>query len=415
MRRMHLPARRPLVAAAIAAVACCALLAGPAMAAPLPGAIFTTNSDCLGVNLNIYGDKGDVYLDGGPAYPGAAGLPDGSYYVKVTAPDGTLLGTSVGTGNEKPVTVVGGEFVGCDQLAAILLKVSDGTSGYDDTTSPGGEYKVWVSSVFTFDSNSTKTDNFKVRSDGTVPPQEDLPTLHVRKFYGLHDLGESYITGWKVHIQDNISIDRFTPADLILDIDDYTVSEYSPIQTNWLATTPSPVNVSLILGDDKTVEFGNVCTGAGGGLTLGFWSNKNGQALVTSGDLSTLTGMNLVNANGSAFDPSTKTALKNWLLNGNATNMAYMLSVQLATMKLNVLHGFVGGSSLVYGGSTLGFVTVDALMTAADTDLGTFGHNVTVAGSAVRTYQEILKNALDNANNNKTFVQSAPCAFSFAG
>ncbi|MBA3650140.1 MAG: hypothetical protein H0W66_01335 [Chthoniobacterales bacterium] len=39
----------------------------PLRAAPLPGAIFTTDITCSGVNLNIYGAKADVYLDGGPA------------------------------------------------------------------------------------------------------------------------------------------------------------------------------------------------------------------------------------------------------------------------------------------------------------------------------------------------------------
>ena len=46
-------------------------------AAPLPGAIFTTDAGCTGVDLNIYPSKDAVYVDGGPAHPGAAGLPDG--------------------------------------------------------------------------------------------------------------------------------------------------------------------------------------------------------------------------------------------------------------------------------------------------------------------------------------------------
>ncbi len=51
----------------------------PASAAPpLPGAIFTTNSTCTGVDLNIYADKADVFLNGGPQnHPGAAGLTQG--------------------------------------------------------------------------------------------------------------------------------------------------------------------------------------------------------------------------------------------------------------------------------------------------------------------------------------------------
>ena len=59
---------------------------------PVSGAIFTTDLGCTGVNINIFQSKDDVYLDGGPAHVGAAGLPDGSYYVQVTEPNGTPLG-----------------------------------------------------------------------------------------------------------------------------------------------------------------------------------------------------------------------------------------------------------------------------------------------------------------------------------
>ena len=81
----------------VALVALMALLAAafalPAFAAaPLPGAIFTTDATCSGVDLNIYESKDDVYLNGGPSHPRAAGLPDGSYYVQVTEPDGTRAG-----------------------------------------------------------------------------------------------------------------------------------------------------------------------------------------------------------------------------------------------------------------------------------------------------------------------------------
>src|SRR6185369_10256986 len=93
---------RSLIATVALALFCAP---GLALSAPLPGAIFTTDSICSGVDLNIYGSKDDVYLDGGPAHVGAAGLPEGDYYVKVTAPDGTLLGTSVGSGNPTPVHV----------------------------------------------------------------------------------------------------------------------------------------------------------------------------------------------------------------------------------------------------------------------------------------------------------------------
>ena len=136
-----------------------------ANANPLPGAIYTTDVNGQAVNANIYAAKGDVYLNGGPETNGS-GLPDGSYYVQVTTPSGDVLGTSVGSSNPTPVHVTNGVFDQLYQLQAILVRASDHATGYDDTTNPGGEYKVWVSQVSTFDQNSSKTDNFKVRAEG---------------------------------------------------------------------------------------------------------------------------------------------------------------------------------------------------------------------------------------------------------
>jgi hypothetical protein len=50
-------------------------------------------------------------------------------------------------------------------------------------------------------------------------------------------------------------------------------------------------------------------------------------------------------------------------------------------------------------------------MTAANASLLT--NNVMLSGNPQRSCQEYLKNALDNANNNKTFVQPGPgsCPF----
>ena len=84
-------------------------------APPVRGAVFTTNSACSTVNSNMYTNQDDVYLDGGPSRPGAAGLPDGSYYVQVTSPNGEVLGKSLAP----VVTVAGGEFVQCYQISSI--------------------------------------------------------------------------------------------------------------------------------------------------------------------------------------------------------------------------------------------------------------------------------------------------------
>jgi len=154
------------------------------------GAVFTSgaptvNLDCTGVDLNIYAGKEEVYIDGGPTKIGATGLPPSpvpgtpSYHVKVTEPNGRVLGISPG-----PVVEVNqyGEFITCYQLSAILVKVSDGTPGYDDTSNNGAEYKVWISEDSFFRPSASKTDNFKVVAslsdrdgDGVLDAEDAFP------------------------------------------------------------------------------------------------------------------------------------------------------------------------------------------------------------------------------------------------
>lgn len=170
MNRLHISGR--LGVAIVFGLILLAVAAIPTLAAPpVKGAVFTTNSACAVVNGNIYDHTWDVYLDGGPAKPGAAGLPNGDYYLKVTEPNGKLLGTSIGSGNDKPIHVSNGEFSGCLNVYNLVVRASDGTQGFDDTSNAGGEYKVWVSNESSFANNSSKTDNFKVVPGVVIGPQ----------------------------------------------------------------------------------------------------------------------------------------------------------------------------------------------------------------------------------------------------
>jgi len=149
--------------------------------AQVTGALFTTDSTCTGVDLNIYSTKESVYIDGGPTRKGTGtGLPDGAYYVRVTTPDGkTLLGQTP----TAFVQVINGEFQGCYQLSGILMSPTTGQFGYDDTTNNGGEYKVWISQNPEFPNRESKTDNFKVvpsagldsDGDGILDEDEIIP------------------------------------------------------------------------------------------------------------------------------------------------------------------------------------------------------------------------------------------------
>lgn len=157
----------------------------------------------------------------------------------------------------------------------------------------------------------------------------------------------------------------------------------------------------------SAVVFGNYCTSPSGGLTLGFWGNKNGQALINASDLTLLRSCNLVSANGSPFDPTTAAQVKTWLQGATSTNMAYMLSVQLAVMKLNIAHGLVSGTAI----SACSHTTINGLISAADASL--LAHPVTTAGDPFRSAQESLKNCLDSLNNGGPIVSPTPCTYSF--
>ena len=111
--------------------------------------------------------------------------------------------------------------------------------------------------------------------------------------------------------------------------------------------------MSVDVPPDAVVNFGNVCLGAGGGKTLGFWSNKNGAKIITdSGALATIINpLPLVNGSGAyVADFANHGAFKSWILGASATNMAYMLSAQLAAMALNVGPGDVDGDAYVLAG-----------------------------------------------------------------
>ena len=165
--------------------------AAPATAAPLSGAIFTTDATGVPVNLNIYAAKEDVFLNGGPginAPDDAAGLPAGTYSFQVTDPSGkTLLSSDAvacrqftvdSSGRIQSVAPSGG----CAHATGIDgedLGITVQLFPYDDTPNNGGVYKVWVSPTSLLDCTAagnkhcfvprySKTDNYKVRNQRIV-------------------------------------------------------------------------------------------------------------------------------------------------------------------------------------------------------------------------------------------------------
>jgi hypothetical protein len=340
---------------------------------------------------------------------------------------------------------------------------------YDTTSNPGGVYILAVCKIsddntatepITLDApvapSSCKYDAFKAPAtpctDDTCTPPSPFGVVSGLKYYdananGQFDPGEVGISSWKIDYGTNAAVLTDTNGEfsLALDVGSYTFQEEqatnnTPVcvpdfpsgmicQYPW-TQTGNTVDQSVNTGGDTSsltnfvytvgvtdsgtttgLNFGNICVGAGGGLTIGFWSNKNGAKLIGSDDLQMLRDLNLRNADGSNFDPTTVAQFQKWILSAKATNMANMLSAQLAAMELNVLNNKVNGGSLIYAPGTQsansgGYATVNAVMAEANTELG--AHGLTKSGSPYRSYQQDLKNALDRANNNLSFVQSDP-------
>ena len=312
-------------------------------------------------------------------------------------------------------------------------------------TGDGGAGTDTVRASFVDATGATRTTTASKTWEGIPPPEEEVASG--TKYYdantnGQLDAGEVGLSDWPIDYTDgttSASVLTDAAGNFTVDLDPgtYTFAERQAgppwIQTgNTVDQSGGTADVTLNAdmtytasfdaGETATgLNFGNVCVGGGGGLTTGFWGNKKGQALIGADDLALLRSLNLVNADGSPFDPTTAAQVRTWLRDATAVNMAYMLSAQLAAMALNVHNGFVQGSALVHAPGTTsanaaGFATINDLMAEANAELGL--HPTALLGDAWRDYQTALKDALDNANNNLTFVQagasSCPAPFTEA-
>lgn len=242
------------------------------------GAIFTTDSEGNTVNKNIYTDKNDVYLNGGPRKEGAAGLPDGDYYYLITDPGckEQLAGPSADDPYDtsaKVITVVDGEFTELMQLAP-----------FADTPNNGGEYKVHVTEIENYDPEAknscfgfipryTKTDNFKVRAP--KPPEEpDTFCVSGRKCFdrdadGECDSQDGPVAGISIVLTDSAQVEVTTTTSTLgfwsfcgLEAGEYHIHEILPEGFNWEQTWPEAgagIDVTIVDADIENLYFANVC------------------------------------------------------------------------------------------------------------------------------------------------------------
>jgi hypothetical protein len=336
---------------------------------------------------------------------------------------------------------------------------------YDDTSNPGGVYIMAICRIDlqtsydpitkTYDVEndpvdpaSCKYDAFKAPTGNTVITE--FPDVSGLKYYdanvnGKYDAGiDVGIAGWPIAYQNGVSDVIFTGTGgtftVALVPDVYTFQE-QVANAPWMQTgnldafnQSLPVGAALLSSfiytvtvgteDISGLNFGNVCVGGGGGLTLGYWSNKNGGKVIT-GPPSLLAGvlaLPLRKGNGLRLGSVTLANFQKFLLEATATNMANMLSAQLAAMHLNVASNGVSGTAVIYAPGTNsgldanngalvdGFATINAVMAEATELL--YAGNATdldiLSGNPLRPRAEALKTALDRGNNNLNFVQSGP-------
>ena len=305
----------------------------------------------------------------------------------------------------------------------VRISAGEGRGPWDCFTGNVDKFTIAVgnsvpASSVTFD---FEPDNCPVPECGSSPETG----ITACKFYdrngnGQQDPGEIPLQGWPITLNPLTAGATPFQATQLTDISGcvswgnliggatYTVSEGTPNEPGWVHSTPASVSVDTIINQQNAVSFGNYCRVASGGLTIGFWGNKNGQALITGADLTALTNLHLVNANGSAFNPNSAGQVKSWLNNATATNMAYMLSAQLAAMVLNVRHGFVNGNNF----AVCAGVTINQLIINADALLAADGFTPT--GDPNRAAQEAAKNCLDSLNNGGFVALPTPCTYTFS-
>jgi prealbumin domain-containing protein len=294
--------------------------------------------------------------------------------------------------------------------------------GYDGTA---GDGKVGHLRVNTFDGSCGVTN---CATQPTPTPTPCTGSITACKYYdfnanALKDSGEALL-GWTFCLT-SADGSTFTPVQQSssdgscttftnLPLGTYTVTEGSAGGT-WTGSTSSQTVTVSQCAHPAEVDFGNYCTIPSGGLTLGFWSNKNGNKVLTGnvngngttllpGVVTLLNSLCLRNADGSTHTfTSSYGGFRTWLLGATATNMAYMLSAQLAALELDVAYeGVLGTSFDICSG-----VTISQLMTNAKNNLCSYGY--TPSGNVNRPGQEAMKNCIDAINNGGPVVPAAPC------
>jgi hypothetical protein len=201
----------------------------------------------------------------------------------------------------------------------------------------------------------------------------------------------------------------------------FTYSRSVPVSANVCKEYDNTATViDSTPSDDSSSASVVICGPITGGLTIGYWSNNNGQTQECGADPKwrqlldgTWTtapytgGSYLRNANGTYYTvPSTGTCaaahtnFNAWLLGANSSNASYMLAAQLAGTILNVNLNGMNGNACIAG--TSGPITINNLIANVITFLRANG-NTTAAGAA-RTLAVNYQTVLATINQGQAFA-----------
>ncbi|MEM0254285.1 MAG: hypothetical protein QXK78_07005 [Candidatus Bathyarchaeia archaeon] len=323
----------------------------------------------------------------------------------------------------------------CEPLGSVSYEDAPKVFTYTRIVGPyeeAGTY--WVNNTASFttcDTGTTGSDKWsvKVTVESSLPSQAIISGVkfydaNLNGVYDLYDPEEAPLAGWNITLYKLDETQEWVLYGSTLTGEDgayefvvseagtYKIVEIMPLDGTWIQTAPAAGYYEIVVdgGTYTGYDFGNVLLVQGtGGKTLGFWSNKNGQALIDASDVTALNGLNLYRPNGWNYPPfsenlvTAKTQIRTYLLSANAKDMRWMLSAQLIATVLNVRHGFLSGSTTVHVDSSsyvpTGFITIDEIIENA---------NGALSGGD-RGAQGYWKDLLDGLNNNRLlFVSPSP-------
>lgn len=182
-----------------------------------------------------------------------------------------------------------------------------------------------------------------------------------------------------------------------------TIFKYSQSVNNAIGGSCATYsNTAAIVGGASDTESVTICNTAAGGLTMGFWQNKNGQAIIKAANQVAL-GAYLDSFNPFKDRGTTVAAtyITNVIKSANASgaSMNAMLKGQMLATTLDVYFSDVAlGGNMIGAPQAIGGVKIDLANVCADLSCTAYENSGAVFGGAAKTVAEMLFAASSQSN-----------------